>query len=42
MLNRFCNKTEINLIYEGDIENRVEVADFAMNFIHLIFDERKR
>jgi len=32
-LNRLCDASDLPLFYPGDVDNRYQIADFAMNFV---------
>jgi len=42
MINRMCKAKELPLFFEGDITDRIEVAEFAMKFVAIVFKERKK
>jgi len=41
MLNKLCEMTGIDFIYQGDIDKRVEVGDFALQVTAELFQTRK-
>lgn len=41
-LNNFCLLKKLPLFFEGDVADRLEVAEFAMLVAKEIFDERKK
>ena len=42
ILNRLCNLYKIEKIYEGDVEDRYEVADFAKEVVDVYYQIRKK
>lgn len=41
ILNRYCRLAEVPPIYKGDLNNRYEVAEFAMSIVQAFFGDRK-
>lgn len=41
MLNKLCEMTGIESIYQGNIDNRIDVGDFALIVTAELFDTRK-
>ena len=41
LLNRYCRLAEMDPIYKGDMESRIEIAEFAQNVVNEMFDTRK-
>ncbi len=41
ILNRLCKMAEIEPIYTGDLESRIEIAEFAMQTVNEMFNTRK-
>lgn len=41
LLNNICKMVEIEPIYKGNIENRVEIGDFALDVVSDLFQTRK-
>ncbi|HYE81560.1 MAG TPA: DUF3232 domain-containing protein [Clostridia bacterium] len=42
VVNRLCKLYGISLMFEGDENNRIEIADFAQQIINEYFNTRKR
>ena len=42
IINRLCELNDIPLFFEGDISDRVEVADFIRDVVLNVFENRKR
>jgi len=41
ILNRYCNMAQLPSIYEGDLESRIEIAEFARTVVDEMFETRK-
>lgn len=41
LMNKLCEITGVETIYQGDIDNRVEVGDFALKVTVELFETRK-
>jgi hypothetical protein len=41
VLNRLCNLYNVPRIYQGDVQSRIEIAEFARNVVNELFDTRK-
>lgn len=41
VLNRICKMFNVSEIFEGDIEKRIEVAEFAAKVVNEMFETRK-
>lgn len=41
LLNRYCRLAEMDPIYKGDMESRIEIAEFAQKVVNEMFDTRK-
>lgn len=42
LLNRLAKEVDLELFFEGDVTNRLEVAEFAMMMVRETFDNRKK
>lgn len=42
ILNRICEKSGVENIFDGNLEDRYEVADFCMSTVETIFKDRAR
>ena len=40
-MNRLCTKAGIEPVYKGNIDNRIEVADFAKEIATELFEKRR-
>lgn len=40
ILNKFCNLYNTDLIFTGNIENRIEVGNFCMKVVNELFENR--
>lgn len=41
LLNRYCKLAEVQEIYTGNLESRIEIADFAMEVVKVMYETRK-
>ena len=41
IINRLCKKNNLPLIYDGNEEERIEVADFAQKVVDELFSTRR-
>lgn len=41
LLNRYCKLANIDPLYEGDLESRIEIAEFAKEIVDEMFESRK-
>lgn len=41
ILNKYCRLADVEPIYKGDLDNRYEVAEFAMVIVKAYFQDRK-
>ena len=42
VINRLCESNDLSLFFEGNIDDRVEVAEFIRNVVVNVFQNRKR
>ena len=41
VINRLCESNDLSLFFEGNIDDRVEVAEFIKNVVKNVFENRK-
>ena len=42
MLNRICDMLEVERLFDGDTNDRYEVADFCITIVNELFDKRQK
>ena len=40
IINKLCNLYDVEAVFDGNIEDRIEVANFCINLINELFEER--
>jgi hypothetical protein len=41
LLNRYCKLAEMDPIYDGDLDSRIQIAEFANRVVNEMFETRK-